>query len=171
MTLAGGFLAFDGTNNALIVRPDATGADLFGQSGITTVSTLRGGTNTLRIDPLAVAFEGFTAPSTSLVLALGTGGVATGNINVAALQVQGSGGSTGLTGTVAGQTGFNAAYISGITPAFNALYLLNGCAIASGSCVPLSATQTDQTLIAPQSFLRPDILTWTHRPDCYARPG
>ena len=151
--------------------PDATGRDAFVQTGTTTVLPLSFATNTLRIDPATVTLANLLAGSTNLVLSPGAGGTATGNLTAANLLVLGSGGSTTLFGTVAGQTGFNAAYVSQISPSFNVNYLLNGCAIASVTCAPPVPAPAPipvapplviadfQSFILPLSFLRPDILT------------
>ncbi|WP_216851130.1 hypothetical protein, partial [Acidisphaera sp. L21] len=141
----------------LQVLPDATGASRFIQTGTTTIQPLGGGMATLRIDLPGVGgnltLDGLSARNTDLVLSLGLGGTATGVLNVADLLVLGRAGHADLTGSVAGITGFTAAEISHISPAFDTRYLLNGCAIMSISCVVQSS------IIVPQAFLRPDLLS------------
>ncbi len=84
---------------------------------------------------------GLNAPQDNLTLNIGSG-FATGNLNVANLFVNGSGGSTSFTNsTVQGQTGSQAAAVSfqsGTTLSSN--YLLNGCVIGSPTCAMATVT-------------------------------
>ncbi len=169
VTLAGGSITTNGLPLAqqrgslpelpgsfIQVLAGADGQGQIVQTGTTLVLPLSGSTATLRLDlPAAggsLALANLSAPSTNLVLSLGTGR-ATGQIEAASLLVIGSGGSAGLTGSVGGNTGFTAAETSNIEPGFNVRYLLNGCAIASASCT------VQPSFLLPQSFLRPDLLS------------
>lgn len=84
----------------------------------------------------------FYAPDAQLFLNLGATGVATGNIDVAGLNIyyagnMPAGGST-LTGKVAGRTG-SAAAATGFIHANAAVnYQVNGCPIQSINCILLS---------------------------------
>ena len=168
LVLAGATIATDGLPLAqqrgraptlpgsfLQVLPNAAGQAQLTQVGAAFVVPLSGTTATLRLDASGgVSLANLTAPATNLVLSLGSGGTATGNLDAGSLVVLGAGGGANLFGTVDGQTLFEAAYISQINPAFSQSYQINNCAIASISCVP-----TQNSFILPQSFLRPDIIS------------
>jgi hypothetical protein len=64
----------------------------------------------------------------------GVGGSFVGTINTGGLLVDAQGGSAALTGFVNGASGAAAAAAASITPAVNANYTLNGCAIGAASC-------------------------------------
>lgn len=86
---------------------------------------------------LAVTGSPAGGPADSVVL---RGHIATANLDVA---VGAGGGSAALTGTVAGLSGAAAAAAAGIVPSGNARFRLNGCAIASVTCVVVQVTQAD----------------------------
>jgi filamentous hemagglutinin family protein len=101
--------------------------------------TLTGPGGTIAFDPGSNA--GLFGPTTQLLLDLNSSGRATGNINVAGLNVYyfgsapGAGGGSILTGSVDGFTGVEAAAAGFVHSLPNVDYQLNGCPIESLSCV------------------------------------
>ena len=118
----------------------------FVQTG-TSMLTDQPGT-TLRIQlPAAggtATFANLAGPGANLVLGLGSG-TATGAMQVGGLLVLGAGGSAALTGSVAGVTTAAAAALGQITPAVNAAYTFNGCAIGLAACAPAPVIPTPVT--------------------------
>ena len=119
----------------------ATGAGTpsFVGLGSTVVDGL-GGAPTLRIQvPTtggAIALGSISGGDLSLVLGQGPG-QATGNVNVGALLVIGTGGSANLTGAVGGLGSEAAARQAQILPSENANYRINSCPIHSVNCILL----------------------------------
>jgi filamentous hemagglutinin len=169
LILAGGTITTDGLplsqqtlpaaslpGSFLQVLPAANGTAVLTQTGTTTVLPLSGTTATLRLDlpsSGALTLNGLNAPSTNLVLALGTG-KATGTLNALNLTVLGAGGSATLFGEVGGRVGTVAAQVSKISPEVSEIYTLNGCAIMAVSCAPARSFLTSVLTIG--SILRPD---------------
>jgi hypothetical protein len=93
-------------------------------------------------------------------------------IFVDGLFVLGSGGGAGLVGQVAGVGGTFAAAVSGISPAVDPAYLMNGCAIGSNGCLPPDpplprppqVSQLPIVTIVSVPFLPPP-LGWLMNPD------
>ncbi len=127
----------------------------FSQTGVTTVQTLAnapwatvqislaGGDGLVQFDPGSSSGSGLIAPRAELLLVLGQGGAANGNIDVAGLNVfTGAGGAPGahvrLTGVVAGAGGTAAAGEAFTHPVAAAGYQINACPIQSINCVLLS---------------------------------
>jgi hypothetical protein len=77
------------------------------------------------------------APNADLVLDLGTGGRAAGEIRLRNLTVYGGGGGTDLQGTIGGQTGQAAASLAGLGPRLQPEYQINDCPLSSVNCVQL----------------------------------
>jgi hypothetical protein len=133
--------------------------------------TGRGGT--IAFDPASGA--GWFGPTTQLLLDLNSAGRATGNINVAGLNVYysgsapGAGGGSILTGSVNGFNGTEAA-ASGFVHSLPSIdYQLNGCPIESLSCVlllppmPQLVALTSTTLV-PWGGALPELdITIVHR--------
>ena len=115
----------------------------FAQSGVLNVSNLNGAANILRVDTTGATqldpSTGVSGANTWLILGLTNGAVATGVINVKALDVTYSGalGSASLSGTINNLTGQGAAGAANIVPSANANYKMNACAISSVNCVLL----------------------------------
>ncbi|MEI7714364.1 MAG: hypothetical protein WCI94_23255, partial [Rhodospirillales bacterium] len=115
----------------------------FAQSRVLNVSNLSGAANILRVDTTGATQldpgTGVSGANTWLILGLTNGAVATGVINVKALDVSYSGalGSASLSGTINNLTGQGAAGAANIVPAANANYKMNACAISSVNCVLL----------------------------------
>ncbi len=146
----------------LQVLPDTNGTAVLSQTGVTSVLPYSGTSNTLRLDLPAtggtLTLNALNAPSTNLVLSLGTG-TALGTLTALNLNVLGAGGSATLFGQVAGIGGTTAAQISRISPQVSDVYTLNGCAIQAVSCS--STTTFLSTILANitiASLLRPDEL-------------
>ncbi len=97
-----------------------------------------GGAPTLRIQvPTtggSIALGSISGGDLTLVLGQGPG-QATGNVNVGALLVVGTGGSANLTGSVGGLGSEAAARQANILPLENAAYRINSCPIHSVNCV------------------------------------
>ena len=154
ITLAGGSLVGDGitldaaATGATLpgrVTPLAAGLPSVTQPGITQTGTTAIGPRTAATSALTlqvhggdIALNNLAAPKAATTLAL-EAGTAAGTLNVNSLFVNGQAGNATLFGTVGGNTGFAAAQVSSITK-FDTAYILNGCAIASASCVPLTTT-------------------------------
>ncbi|WP_158287577.1 two-partner secretion domain-containing protein [Falsiroseomonas bella] len=77
------------------------------------------------------------APTTDVTFDLGTGGNATGRINVRNLTVLGVGGTAVLEGTVRGLEGTAAASVSVIGPQVEPDYQINECPVGAVNCVLL----------------------------------
>jgi hypothetical protein len=77
------------------------------------------------------------APATDVTFDLGTGGSATGRINVRNLTVLGAGGTAVLEGTVRGLEGSAAASVSVIGPRVEPDYQINECPVGAVNCVLL----------------------------------
>jgi filamentous hemagglutinin family protein len=143
----GGAPSAQGSN--ITVLADPNGNAQFVQTGASTLQSFQGGRATLRIDLPGTGgtmqFAGFSAPDATLVLAFGPGRV-TGTLNVGALQVIRSTGSSGLFGSVGGVTGGPAASVATITPAVNPDDLFNNCVIGAVFCAGIPALPNDVNL-------------------------
>jgi filamentous hemagglutinin family protein len=129
--------------------------DSFKQSGVLNAGNLNGSANILRIDATGtVALDpimGLKGPDTWLIVGLIGSAVASGAINVKALDISftGVGGGATLAGAVGGLTGAAAAGSANIEPASNGSFKINACAIHSVNCVLLPTQGVPQ--LAPSS--------------------
>ena len=167
ITLRDGLIASD---TATITVGGARGQLV--QSGTTVLTPASAARVSVRlaVDQGSIGLANLVGPNANLVLSM-NGGTATGALAVADLLVADQRGGATLTGSVAGKTGFDAAIASRIT-AFDTAYTLNGCAIASVSCVaivpppptpdptPTPTPTPDQPVVRVvlPSTIRPDIL-------------
>ncbi len=175
LTLDGGTIRTDGQllasqlgaspgagGSSFTVRPGPSGTASLQQLGTTTLTSLSGGTATLRLGLAAnggtLALNDLQAPSGNVVLALGNG-AATGKLTVGNLAVLGSGGSADLTGQIGTRTGSTAAQGAQLLPGTDLRYTFNSCAIASVSCSSDAFGSIALPTAAIISVLRPDILT------------
>ncbi len=163
ITIQGGAITA-GTATLAVTGPGGT----LGQTGTTTFTpgTTARATVRLSVDRGTIALNNLVGTTTNLVLAMNAGR-ATGTLAVADLLVSDEGGSAALLGSVGGRTGFDAAIASRIT-VFDTAYTMNGCAIASASCVaivpptptpapPPTPDQPSVRVVFP-STIRPDIV-------------
>jgi hypothetical protein len=98
-----------------------------------------------------LALENLDAPEMALTLDLSSG-TATGQLNVASLQIDATGGSAALSGSVGTQSGAGAATIARIVPSVSADYMLNGCTIGAVNCgISASALAQAAALLEPPS--------------------
>ena len=131
------------------------------QLGTSTVTSLTSNPATLALNlPSSggtLSFDDLMAGGQALNLGLGTGGSATGQIQAGSLLVSGSGGSASLTGSVAGQTGGEAAIASSISPAVAIAYQLNACEIGAADCGGDGGITADFPLVPLANVERPDL--------------
>lgn len=175
LTLDGGTIRTDGQSLAaqlgsspgaggstFAVRPGPTGTASLVQLGTTTLTSLSGGTATLRLGLVAnggtLALNDLEAPGGNVVLALGNG-AATGKLNVGNLAVLGLGGSANLTGRIGTRSDPAAAQGAQLLPGTDLRYTFNSCAIAAISCSSEALGSITLPTAAIVSVLRPDILT------------
>ena len=143
---------------------ESGGGASFVQTG--TVNLTDPPATTLRVQLPAsggtASFNNLVGTGANLVLALGSG-TATGAMQVGGLLVIGSGGSSTLTGSVAGLATSAAAAAGQISPAVNASYTFNGCPIGSPACgglppsSPLPVAPTP--IVTASSSPQPDTAT------------
>jgi filamentous hemagglutinin family protein len=137
----------EGSN--ITVLADPNGRAQFVQVGAITLQSFQGDRATLRIDLPATGgtmqFSGFSAPNGTLILSFGPGR-ATGTLNVGALQVIRSTGSSNLFGSVGGVTGGPAASVATITPTVDPDDLFNNCVIGAALCSGIPELPTDVNL-------------------------
>jgi len=158
-----------GTQRGVFVRTYG-----FTQTGLTDVDTLgapeatveielAGGGGLVAFDPGRGTGSGLFAPKAVLLLDLKANGSATGNIDVAGLNVFYTGllpptsGSADLTGLVDGQSGFAAAGAGFTHSVPGSNYRINDCPIESISCVllsPIVVPVTNPVEDVQQSVLR-----------------
>ncbi|MBW4090767.1 MAG: filamentous hemagglutinin N-terminal domain-containing protein [Proteobacteria bacterium] len=144
-----GSFAYPLSTPTSIASPGAYFSD-FVQQGVVTVTSASGGPSIVRIDAydggnIALSpIGGLVGTSTWLILDLhGSGalGAASGNMFVRWLDVifplGSTGGGAALAGTVDGISGQSAAGASDISPAADARFRVNTCAIGSVNCVVL----------------------------------
>ncbi len=164
MTLQGGSFIADNVS----VNLGGLGGRLI-QTGRTTFAPRAAATANVLFGALGgtISLQNLVAPTGALTLSLGSG-TATGNLVASDLLVRGTGGSANLFGTVRALGGFDAAYVSRISPNFDKGYQINNCAIASVSCVPIVPRVTVRLvepgtirpdIILVESYLRPDLFT------------
>ncbi len=104
------------------------------------------------------AMGGLWAKTATVFFNLGRHASLSGHLDAAALYVaypRGGEGAAELSGTLRGVGGQAAAQIAVIQPAPNAVYRLNGCAIASVSCFVVSTERLPQTVPTRDLDIRP----------------
>ncbi|MDT7949865.1 MAG: filamentous hemagglutinin N-terminal domain-containing protein [Acetobacteraceae bacterium] len=159
-TQVGAAPAPGGSNFA--VRPGASGAANFVQTGTTSLDVYSRGIGTLRIDLLGtggtMTFEDLQASHENLVLSLGNG-TASGTLQTNSLTVLGRGGRANLEGQIGDRSDSSAAQLGKLLPGSDLRYTFNACVIAAPSCSAETFGAVTLPAAAVSSILRPDILT------------
>ena len=125
--------------STLSVAADATGAAVFQQVGISTISSSNGTIATVRISLPAVGgsiiLNDLVAPSTDLVV-FNPAGTLTGNANIGGLVVVGRGSGTDLSGSVGtiGAAGTATTTTTSLSSP-DSLYRANACTIGAVNCL------------------------------------